>query len=292
MGTTLPQFTGDRARFVEGARRAEALGLDSIWVFDHLWPLTGGKERPVLECWTALSWVAAATSTIRVGTLVTRSSLRHPAVLAKMAATVASIAPGRVTIAIGSGDEASRDENEAYGIPYFAGDARIEELLSTVRVVSAYLTGEPVSMTDDYVTIEDLPPSPAAETPPTIWVGGRSDDVLEVAGTIAGGWNGWGGTPERFAQDAATVAGYAGGRSVELSWGGLVMLGSDDHAAESKLGDRSRRGWIVGGPERVGDRLREFVDGGARHVIVTLPDPHGHGVYELLAGRVRPRLQS
>ncbi len=135
LGTTLPQFTDDVDRFVNGARRAEQLGLDSVWFFDHLWPLTGGKHRSVFECWTALAWLAESTERIRLGTLVTRSSLRHPAVLAKMAATVGAIAPGRVTIAIGSGDEASRDENESYGIRYFAGAERIGQLTSTVRIV-------------------------------------------------------------------------------------------------------------------------------------------------------------
>ena len=105
---------------VDGAHRAREAGLDSVFVFDHLWPLTGGKERPIFESWTTLAHIAAVTDTMDIGTLVTRSSLRHPAVLAKMAATVASIAPGRLIVAIGSGDEMSRPENEAYGIPYFA----------------------------------------------------------------------------------------------------------------------------------------------------------------------------
>ena len=60
IGVTLPQFTGDPERFLDGVRRAEELGFDSVWVFDHLWPLGGNRERPILECWTALSYLRRA----------------------------------------------------------------------------------------------------------------------------------------------------------------------------------------------------------------------------------------
>jgi alkanesulfonate monooxygenase SsuD/methylene tetrahydromethanopterin reductase-like flavin-dependent oxidoreductase (luciferase family) len=289
VGATLPQFTDDPDRFIAGAQRAEDLGLDSVWLFDHLWPLSGGKERPVLECWTALAWLAAETTSIRIGTMVTRSSLRHPAVLAKMAATVGEIAPGRVTIAVGSGDELSRDENEAYGIPFYDEDDRVDQLVSAVRCVHHCLNEESVTMDDDFVTLKDLPTSPTPEPRPSLWVGGRSDDVLEVAGALADGWNGWGGGPDRFAQDAASVTAYAGDRSIEFSWGGLVMLGRDDDDAGAKMGDRNPKMWVFGGPETVAGRLQRFVDAGARHVIATFPDPWRDGVYEGLA-EVKSRL--
>ena len=290
VGVTLPQFTDDPDRFIDGVHRAEALGLDSLWLFDHLWPLSGGKERPIIECWTALAWAAAETKSIRIGTLVTRSSLRHPALVAKMAATVAEIAPGRVTVAIGSGDELSQAENEAFGIEYFAEDDRVAQLTSTIRCVHECLHSDVANADDDYVSITDLPTSPAPDPAPFLWVGGRSDDVLEIAGTLADGWNGWGGGAKRFAQDAATVASYAGDRSVELSWGGQVMLAEDDDAAAAKMGDRNPEGWVFGGPETVTSRLQSFVDAGARHLIATFPDPWRPGVYELLAGEIKPRL--
>lgn len=292
VGVTLPQFTDDPDRFIDGARRAEALGLDSVWLFDHLWPLSGGKERPIIECWTALGWLAQETSSIGIGTFVTRSSLRHPALLAKMAATVGEIAPGRLTVMIGSGDELSRAENEAFGLPYFAEDERLAQLASCVHCVRECMHRESVTMSDEFISLRDLPPSPRPALPPRVWVGGRADDALEIAGTVADGWNAWGGGAERFAQDAATVTGYAEGRPVELSWGGLVRLGRDDADAERQMGDRDRGDWIVGGPKTVADRLRGFVDGGARHLVLTFPDPWREGVYERLATEVTPHLRS
>ncbi|MDQ3955470.1 MAG: LLM class flavin-dependent oxidoreductase [Actinomycetota bacterium] len=294
VGVTLPQFTADGDAFAGAALSAEKLGLDSVWVFDHLWPLSGGRERPILESWTALSYLAAATDRIGLGTLVTRSTLRHPAVLGKMAATVAIIAPGRLTVALGSGDEASKDENDAFGIPYFAESDRLDQFESTVASLRAYLSGGPVSRNDRFVSLSELPPSPIPEDRPTIWVAGRSDDALEIAGTHADGWNGWGGTPERFAQDAAGVTDYArasGDRAVELTWGGLVVLADDDDAARAKLGKRRPSDYVVGGPESVARHLASLVDAGARHLICTFSDAGDPAVYELLATSVREELE-
>ena len=57
IGVSLPQFTEEPKRLLDGANRAEAAGLDSLWLFDHLWPL-GRKDRPILECWSTLAWLA------------------------------------------------------------------------------------------------------------------------------------------------------------------------------------------------------------------------------------------
>jgi alkanesulfonate monooxygenase SsuD/methylene tetrahydromethanopterin reductase-like flavin-dependent oxidoreductase (luciferase family) len=208
LGVTLPQFTGDRDAFIGGALRAEAAGLDSIWLFDHLWPLSGGKERPILECWTALAYVAAATERIGVGTLVTRSTLRNPAVLAKMAETVADVAPDRLTVAIGSGDEVSKDENLAFGLPFLSGEARVEQLRDTVEVVRARVG-----------------------TKAPVWVAGRSEEVRRVAGESADGWNAWEASAAELGEEAATVRAAARGRTVETTWAGLGRSGDLDALA-------------------------------------------------------------
>jgi alkanesulfonate monooxygenase SsuD/methylene tetrahydromethanopterin reductase-like flavin-dependent oxidoreductase (luciferase family) len=289
VGVSLPQFTAEPDVMLDGARRAQAAGLDSVWLFDHLWPL-GRKDRPVLECWSTLAWLAATTEQIEIGTLVTRSSLRHPAVVAKMAATVGEIAPGRVIVGIGSGDEASRAENEAFGIPYYRGDERIDQLVSTVTVMRRYLSQATVTRHDDFAAIEELPTSPRPEPAPRIWVGGRSEQMLEVAGTEADGWNGWGGTPENFAADAQLVLDYSGGRPVELSWGGQVILGETDRDAQTRLGDRDPKNFVVGAPEIVAARLQAFVDAGARHLVIGFPDAGTPGTYEAFAEKVVPLL--
>ncbi len=286
LGVTLPQFTDDPARIMAAARRAEELELDSIWVFDHLWPLSGGKERPILEAWTTLAYLAAATEHISIGSLVTRSSLRHPAVLAKMAATVAAIAPGRLIVGIGSGDEMSRAENEAFGLPYWSGEDRVDQLRSTVEVVTRFFREDGVTLHDDFVEMTDLPGSPRVGDPPPIWIAGRSDDALEVAADLGDGWNGWGGTAERFAEDAGNVLEMARGRYVEPTWGGLVDLRApDDDSPRPENG-------IPGAPEAVAAELGRFVEAGAKHLIATFRGTWKLETLELLAQEVRPRLEA
>jgi alkanesulfonate monooxygenase SsuD/methylene tetrahydromethanopterin reductase-like flavin-dependent oxidoreductase (luciferase family) len=287
LGVTLPQFTDDRDRFIDGATRAEAAGLDSIWVFDHLWPLSGDKQRAIFESWSSLAYIAEATERVRIGTLVTRSSLRDPVLLGKMAATLGEIAPGRLIVGIGSGDEASRKENEAFDIPYWSGDDRVDQLRSTVEVVHSFLEVDDIDHEDDFAAIAGLPTSPRPKPRPTIWVGGRSGDALETAGLLADGWNGWGGTAARFAQDASIAAGYVDGRPFELSWGGLVALGKDREDALSRLGGRDPKTHVVGSPAEVGKALGGFVEAGASHLIAAFPDPWREGVYESFARNVR-----
>lgn len=288
-GVTLPQFTSDPERFTDGVKAAEDAGLDSVWVFDHLWPLGGKRDMPILECWTALAWAAAATTRVQVGTLVTRSSLRHPALVAKMAATVGAIAPGRLVVAIGGGDHLNKQENVAFGAPYLEGGDRIRQLVSTTQLVQRYLKTEAATMAGDLASVSELPPSPRSEPSPRVWMGGRSDEVLEAAGRIADGWNGWGTNVTAFAADAAKVRRIAGERDFEISWAGQVILGADD-AGDGAVVAHGGTEPITGAPETVEQRLGDLVAAGARHLIASFPGPHAPASYEAfgaIAGRLR-----
>lgn len=285
LGVTLPQFTDDATVFTEGIRRGEDLGFDSLWVFDHLWPL-GARGRPILEGWTSLAWLAAHTREVTVGTLVTRSSLRHPAVLAKMAATVSEVAPGRVCVALGSGDQASAAENLAFGIPYWTGPDRMDQLASTVEVLHRARDAADVTYSDDFVELQGLPAAPGPRDY-SIWVAGRSVDALDITGRLADGWNAWAASPDEFAHAADALRKVAGDRPLELTWGGQVVVGDTDEAAEQRLGSRNPASYVVGGPDKVGRYLRSLVDAGVQHLILATPFASDPASYELLAGPVR-----
>ena len=285
LGVTLPQFTEDGGVFSDGLRRAEDLGFDSAWVFDHLWPL-GAKDRPILEGWTALAWAASISRRAIIGTLVTRSSLRHPALLARMAATVSALAPGRVCVAIGSGDEASREENEAFGLPYWSGDDRTDQLSSVVDVLHRARTEAHLELSDDFTDISALPPAPGPRDY-SIWVAGRSVAALDIAGRLADGWNAWAASPEEFAEAGAALKEMAGDRPVELTWGGQVIVGADDDEAQARLGRRNPAQFVVGGPDTVGRYLRRLSEAGAEHIVLASPAASDPRSYELLAGPVR-----
>lgn len=285
LGVTLPQFTGDAKVFRGGARRAQDLGFDSLWVFDHLWPL-GAKHRPILEGWTSLAWLAEQTADVTIGTLVTRSSLRHPAVLGKMAATVSEIAPGRLCVAVGSGDHVSSIENLAFGIPYWSGTDRMDQLESTVEVLHRFRAGGTVTFADDFVSLQELPAAPGPRDY-SIWVAGRSVDALDIAGRLADGWNAWAASPEEFSHAASAVRKVAGDRNVEMTWGAQVVVAETDDAARARLGSRNPAHYVTGGPATVGRYLRRLIEAGVHHLVLATPFASEPASYELIAGPVR-----
>ena len=286
LGVTLPQFTDDTERLLSGALAAEELGLDSMWLFDHMWPLGGPRERPIFESWSTLAYLAARTERIKIGTLVTRSSLRHPAIVAKMAATIESVAPGRLIVALGSGDELSRAENEAFGIPYFDGDDRIPEMESAVRAVRACLHESVAEVTTPYHQLDGLPTSPNPASPPPLWVGGRSRAVRVLAAELCEGWNSWSSSPEVFAREARMVRSSAGGRPIELTWGGQVILAESDEQAREMLGERRESEFLIGSPETLARSFNALIEAGADHLIAAFPYA-GRVSYELFAGPLR-----
>ena len=117
VGITLPQFRDEADSALEAARRAEDLGIDGVFCFDHLWPM-GQPGRPALSSGPLLGALAASTSTIAVGTLVARIGLLPDDVLVAVLSSLASMSGGRLIAGIGTGDHLSRAENEAYGIPF------------------------------------------------------------------------------------------------------------------------------------------------------------------------------
>jgi len=129
LGLALPSFVDDPEIPIAVARRADAAGLDGVFVYDHLWRDKPPPRRGALECFTLLGAIAAETTTIHIGTLVARATLRPPAALAAALDTAQRISRGRVIAAIGSGDSESRAENEAFGLPFGHMDTRVEALI-------------------------------------------------------------------------------------------------------------------------------------------------------------------
>ena len=262
VGVTLPQFREDGSDLIEGSRRAVDAGLDSLWLFDHLWPL-GNKERPIMECWSGLAYLAASTRSVGVGTLVTRSTLRIPAVLASMAATVGAIAPDRVTVGVGSGDAGSASENRAFGIPYLRGEERRRQLEDVVATLVRRRNQGSSSF--------------------RVWVGGNSERVMAIAAQWAAGYNCWGLSAAEV--EARRRSLKMQGAEIEMTWGGQVIVGKTQTDAEDRLGRRDPAAYLVGNVDAVAERLLPIVDAGAHHIVLASPFAAEAGTYELL-GRV------
>lgn len=192
-GIILPQFDAGPAELLGAARLAEESGLDSVWVFDNLWGVPE-RDRPVLEAWTALAAVAAATTRITVGSLVLRTTVRNRRVLLSMAESLEMVAPGRTVIGLGIGDTRTREEQIAYSMKFPPGPERGAELERHLDLFAAELPQVPV------------------------WVGGGSSYVMKLI-PRASGYNYW-GTVEGFENHLDRARALAAGRPVEMSWGG------------------------------------------------------------------------
>jgi alkanesulfonate monooxygenase SsuD/methylene tetrahydromethanopterin reductase-like flavin-dependent oxidoreductase (luciferase family) len=266
VGITLPSFRDSPEPAIELARISEASGLDAVFVFDHLFRTGPRGLRPAIEAFTLLGAIAVETERVAIGPLVARATLRPAVTLTHLFDTVQKVSHGRLIAAIGAGDGQSKLENETFGLDFGSVEDRLASLGESVA--AAMGRGYPV------------------------WVGGHSPAVQALAAG-ADGWNRWGGTPERFAECVAHVrslvpeASGPSGRCV-LSWGGLVVVGEDEAAAQRK---RERLdpppGVIVGGPERVAEQLRDYVAAGAEWIIagpVDSSDPESPAIFgELIA---------
>jgi alkanesulfonate monooxygenase SsuD/methylene tetrahydromethanopterin reductase-like flavin-dependent oxidoreductase (luciferase family) len=271
LGITLPSFRESPEPALAVARAAEAAGLDGVFAYDHLFRRgAGGVRRPALELFALMGAVAAVTNRVAIGSFVARATLRPPATLANAFATVARIAgPERVVAAIGAGDGESREENESFGL----GFGTVAERVATLRdaVVAVRDHGYPV------------------------WVGGSHPLVREVAVEEADGWNRWGSDVDEFAAAAAAMRADAVRSPFTPSWGGLVVLASDDEAAVAKaerlhMGRGASPGTIVGGPETVAAALSRFAAAGAEWLILGPVDSSDPENARLLGEAVLPRL--
>ncbi len=210
VGVTLPQFRHESDSAIAAARRAEALGLDGVFCFDHLWPM-GQPGRPAIPSTPLLGALAASTSTIALGPLVARIGLLPDEVLVEVLSSVAAMSGGRLIAGLGTGDQLSRAENEAYGIPFEPASERRVRLASVAASVRD----------------QGIP----------VWIGGGVPKTVELARTLSVAVNLWEGDVIRVAELVTS--------GVEVTWGGPV--GDTVDEATRRLTDVARAGatWAV-----------------------------------------------
>ena len=265
----------------EMARTAEAIGLDSIWVGDHL--LYRGDGRPARgpwEAWTTLAAIAAVTERVEIGPLVAATSFHNPALLAKQAATVDEISGGRLMLGLGAGwNEA---EYEAYGFPFDHRVSRFEEAFTIIR---SLLTTGRCDFHGTYYDLDDCellprgPRHPHGDGPP-LMVGSIGERMLSITLPHVQAWNAWftwfdnsveGYRPMRGAVDAACRAAGRDPAEVERT---LALFVAFPGAQGRSLGDLAEPDVIPmpNDAETLAGTLRDFADEGVGHVQLVL-DP-------------------
>ena len=215
----------------------------------------GGRPKPVLEAWTTLTLAAAATPRVTVGTFVANVMNRHPAVFARMAATLAEAAPGRVVIGLGIGGNPR--EHEALGIPFPDVAERVARLEEAAAVMRAVWSGEPVDRPSPYYPLHGPALLPAPDPRPQIVVGGQSPAGARLAARAGDGWT----TRPDLLDRLLPV--YRDGCAAAGREPGPVIVGFED--------GRSGVDSIVGTPWAIETRaeLQRWRDRGATGVIVT-----------------------
>ena len=186
------------------AQQAERDGFDSIWLYDHLlYRNTGEPTWGIWECWTMLAALAEATQRVEIGTLVTCSSFRNPAILAKMATSVDEVSHGRLILGIGAGW--NEPEYQAFGLPF---DHRVDRFEEALQIVKPLLREGHVDFAGQYYqarNCEIVPRVPRSEGPP-LMVGSFGSRMLKLTAQYADLWNTcYMGKPETMVKPVAKI---------------------------------------------------------------------------------------
>ena len=231
LGLMLPMFS-DAAAVRAAADRAERLGFDGVFAFDHLFPPGRGPSGPSLEVFTTLAAVATQTERVALGSLVSRVGVRSAGLLAKSAAQIDDLSGGRMILGLGSGDSWDDPEARAFDLPTREDqDERRAQLGDTARAIKALFDGEPWEGSSLVPAMQGpLAPAPRRPGGPPVWLGGTADEMVRLAAETADAWNGWGLSLEGFTRRAGSLAqlASAAGRSVEATWAQIVLVGRDE----------------------------------------------------------------
>jgi len=177
----------------ERVQFAESAGFDGAWVFDHFSPLYGDPNGPCLEGWTLLAGLAAITSRIRLGVLVTGITYRHPSVLATEAITVDHLSNGRLELGMGAAWH--QPEHQALGIPFPPITERAERLEEGVQVIRLLMTKDRASFSGRHYQLRNASyhPRPVQQPHPPIWIGASGEQLmLPIVARQADAWHAFG----------------------------------------------------------------------------------------------------
>jgi alkanesulfonate monooxygenase SsuD/methylene tetrahydromethanopterin reductase-like flavin-dependent oxidoreductase (luciferase family) len=299
-----PQYTDWESLRDTGAF-VDRVGYDSIWTWDHLYPIVGSPDGPILEGWLTLAAWAQATERVRIGLMVGANTFREPALTAKMATTLDHISGGRAILGIGGAW--NEVEHVAFGLPFGTGfPERLRWLSEALPIMRGMLHGEePTASGARYTTTavrnDPLPIQPRLP----LLIGGGGEQVTLKLVARYGDANNVGGGIETVKRKEAVLLQHCEsvGRDpaeIERTVGiGTVMI-RDSRAEVDRLAatifERNGRArpWSdqpVGTPEDVAAGLAPFVEIGYRHLIAGFPTPYDEESMTRLATEVRPLLE-
>lgn len=256
------------------ARYAERSVWQCLWYADHFMPNSPTDEitdGSVHECWSVISALAATTSRLRLGSLVSPTTVHHPAVLANVAATVDRISDGRLTLGLGAGWQVN--EHRAYGIDLFSPKDRVDRFEEAIQIIRSLLGNERTTFSGRHFHVDDAPCRPAPiQDPLPLLVGTGGPRMSVITARHADRWNTWGNVAEagrrlRTIDDACATVGREPTtlhRSVQALFFRVDDQGSADRLREAAPADRS----IIGNADALIEALRAYQRLGFDEVIV------------------------
>ena len=300
-----PGNTPDVEGILAYAKRAETLGFESLWAWDHV--LLGANPAfPVLDSLSVLTAVAARTSRIKLGTSVLILALRNPVVTAKVLATLDVISNGRLILGTAVGWYAR--EFNAVGVPY---DRRGRVFERNLKLLLKLWTEESVTEQVDNFNLRNavLLPKPKQEPHPPVLIGGYAEAVLRRVARLGDGWLTYFYTPEGFTKSWEQIQAFAVeyGRDPDSLTGTnqlAIYVGPPKEEADPPLREWLTTEWDVashsdstiehairGTPEECAAQLRPHLET-AVHRIILIPYRYQPEQVELIASEVLPRLVS
>ena len=306
LGLNLWSQASDWPSFLDAARRAERLGFDHLWTWDHLLAIFGDPHQPIFEGYTALAAAAQATERIRLGLFVGANTFRNPGLAVKALTTIDHISGGRAIM--GMGGAWFGDEHHAFGIDFGSGfGERLDWLAEAAEATRTLLDGGEVTSAPggryafDHLRIE---PRPIQARLPIMIGGAGEKKTLRIVARHADMWNAF-GTPETLAAKDQVLRGHCAdvGRdpeAIERSVGCKITIRSTE--AEAK---RAMAAWLehnrtppermdgdasvwTGTAEQIADTMLAYRRVGFDTFIVELPAPYDVETMESLAAVVRP----
>jgi probable F420-dependent oxidoreductase len=299
-GISIPQ-TFEQSVDVELIRkfvvRAESLGYESLWVQEQM--IT---DVAILEPVALLTYVAALTSRVRLGTAVLLTVVRNPVELAKTLATIDQLSGGRLIVGVGIGGPTT--PHEIFGVPR---EQRARRFVEGLKVMKALWTEPKASVSGDFWNFTDVPmePKPAQKPHPPLWFGARTELGLKRAARLADGWMGPGSSSSaEFVQHMEWIRRLleeAKRDPATFSISKRVYIAVDDNrdraeqrlrqwfGARYKFPDMAPRVSIFGSRAECVDKLGELVRAGAQQLLLDPVYDHVEQM-ELLAAEVVPGL--
>ena len=284
-------------------QRAEQDGFDSFWVMDHFYqlPVHGSEEEPFLDAWTVLPALAAVTSQIRLGAMVSPVGYRNPALLARMGASLDHISNGRMNFGFGAGGY--KPEYKAYGFDFIEkGSVRLAQMKEALQLILGLWSNAPFTFHGEFFQVENviLEPKPLQKPHPPILIGGVGPKVtLRIIAELGDACNLW-GPPAEFVKQRDTLKRHCDvvGRdesTIEKTTYDLVLCAPTEKELNQKIERLLPKGiepWmaLVGTPSQLVDIVGEYERVGADHLCMDFAgnDPESYGSF---VEEVMPKFQ-